>query len=197
MKQISTPLFTLIFGMMWLFISNAVYAHTGVGAVSGFSAGFLHPIGGFDHLLAMIAVGLWAAQMGKKAVWMVPSAFVSVMILGGLLGMSGFYLPYIETGILASVFVLGVFIMLALKLPLTVSVLVVGLFAIFHGHAHGAEMPVEMGGLLYSVGFACATALLHLSGIGLGVLAQRLSMEKVTRFAGLAIVASGVYLVVA
>jgi len=194
MKQTVTPLFSLMSAIGLLLISNAVYAHTGVGLATGFGAGLLHPIGGFDHLLAMVAVGLWAVQMGKKAVWIVPSAFVSIMILGGVLGISGFYIPYIETGILASVLVLGLLITFAWKLPLTLSVLVVGLFAIFHGHAHGTEMPVAMGGLFYSVGFACATALLHLSGIALGMMAQKLSMEKVTRFAGVAITMSGCYL---
>ncbi len=193
MKQ-TAQLLVFVFSILLLITTPAVYAHTGVGSVTGFGAGFLHPLSGFDHLLAMVAVGLWAAQLGRNAVWMVPSTFVSVMILGSILGITGFHLPYIETGILVSILVLGIFIMLALKLPLVISMLVVGLFALFHGHAHGTEMPIAIGGLFYSMGFAGATALLHLSGIALGVTAQKLSMEKVTRFAGIAITVSGFYL---
>jgi len=195
MKQITTPLLALMSSIGLLLISNAVYAHTGVGLVTGFGTGLLHPISGVDHLLAMVAVGLWAAQLGKKAVWIVPSAFVSVMILGGVLGINGFHVPYIETGILVSVLILGIFIALALQLPLTISVLVVGLFALFHGHAHGTEMSTAIGGLFYVAGFACATALLHLSGIMLGWGFQKLSMDRITRFAGVAITMSGFYLI--
>jgi urease accessory protein len=194
MKQTAQSL-AFVSSVLLLITTQAVYAHTNVGPVTGFGAGFLHPLSGFDHLLAMVAVGLWAAQMGRNAVWMVPITFVSVMILGGILGIAGFHLPYIETGILVSILFLGVFITLALRLPLIISMLVVGIFAIFHGYAHGTEMPIAIGGLFYSMGFAGATALLHLSGIAMGVTAQKLSMEKVTRFAGVVITMSGFYLI--
>lgn len=194
MKPTSIPLPTLALGTLSLLVSTSALAHTGVGSTTGFSAGFTHPIGGMDHLLAMIAVGLWAAQMGSRAVWAVPSAFVSVMVVGGALGISGIHIPYIEAGILVSLLVLGILIALAWRLSLVVSMLLVGLFALFHGHAHGAEMPMVLEGISYSGGFALATALLHLAGIGLGVVLQKWSAEKVTRFAGVAITVSGFYL---
>ena len=178
------------------FLPIPAFAHTGVGQTSGFIAGFSHPIGGADHLLAMIAVGLWAAQMGGRAVWVVPSTFVSMMIVGGVLGMSGVPVPYIEEGILVSVLVLGVLIAGAFRLPLVISGILVGVFAVFHGHAHGAEMPVAIGAISYSAGFVLATALLHVVGILSGIGLQKLNVDKVTRFAGCAIAASGIYLAV-
>lgn len=174
-----------------------VLAHTGAGSTAGFGSGFLHPIGGLDHLLAMIAVGLWAAQAGGRAIWTVPTAFVSVMILCGALGMAGIALPHVETGIVLSVLVLGVLIAVAVRLPVVAAAAIVGLFAVFHGHAHGAEMPLGAGAFAYSAGFALATALLHGAGIGLGMAIRRFSVEPLTRFAGVAIAVSGVWLAVA
>jgi urease accessory protein len=184
------------FGVIAL-LPAAASAHTGVGATTGFAAGFSHPFSGFDHLLAMLAVGLWAVQMGGKARWAVPGAFVALMILGGLLGLSGIQLPYVEAGILASVLVLGILIAAGLKLPLLVSMSLVGGFAVFHGHAHGAEMPMAMSAVAYSLGFALATALLHASGMAGGFALQRLSAAHVLRYAGGLIAMSGVYLAVA
>jgi urease accessory protein len=175
----------------------AASAHTGVGATTGFVAGFSHPFGGFDHLLAMLAVGLWAAQMGGRARMVVPAAFVSLMMVGGLLALSGLYLPYVESGILASVLVLGILIAAGLKLPLPVSVLLVGSCAVFHGHAHGAEMPLAMSAVSYSLGFALATALLHAVGMAGGFALKRLSGAHVLRYAGGLIAISGAYLAVA
>lgn len=174
------------------FLPISAFAHTGVGQTSGFIAGFSHPVGGADHLLAMIAVGLWAAQMGVRAVLAMPGAFVSMMIVGGVLGMSGVHVPYIEEGILISVLVLGVLIAGAFRLPLAISGILVGIFAVFHGHAHGAEMPIAIGAVSYSAGFALATALLHAVGILAGMGLQK----KITRFAGCAIALSGIYLAV-
>lgn len=176
-----------------LLTTQVVYAHTGVGLTTGFNVGFLHPIGGFDHLLAMVAVGLWSTQRDRNAILMLPVTFIGIMILGGILGMAGFHLPYVETGILVSILILGIFTALALKLSLTVSMLVVGCFALFHGHAHGTEMPLIIDGLFYSIGFASATALLHLSGIALGITFQKFSIEKVTRFVGVTITMSSFY----
>lgn len=173
----------------------SAYAHPGHGTATVFASGFSHPFGGLDHWLAMVAVGLWAAQMGGRALWIVPGAFVSLMLAGGALGISGIHLPYVEAGILASVMVLGVLVAAAFKFPLAASAAIVGLFAMFHGHAHGTEMPLAMGAVSYSLGFALATALLHALGIAGGViLQQQLNNDKVVRFAGGAIAMGGVYL---
>lgn len=179
-----------------LLLPLSALAHTGAGPVSGWLAGFSHPIGGLDHLLAMLAVGLWAGQLGGRARWVVPATFVGVMLLGGLLGMSGLPLPLVEGGILLSLLVLGGLIALAAKAPLSIGVLVVGVFALFHGHAHGTEMAPALGGLAYSAGFALATALLHLAGIAIAQGARRLDAGLVTRLAGGAVAASGVFLAV-
>lgn len=172
-------------------------AHTGVGHTTGFAAGFFHPVSGADHMLAMVAVGLWATQMGGRAIWAVPAAFVGMMMIGGALGLSGISVPFIEQGILASVLVFGALIAGALRFPVAVSSALVDIFAIFHGHAHGAEMPVAMGAVSYSAGFALATALLHLAGIAIGVGVQKLNNDKISRYAGFAIALGGVYLTVA
>jgi urease accessory protein len=148
-----------------------------------------------DHLLAMIAVGLWAAQMGGRALWAVPTAFVAVMALGGALGMGGVGLPFVEQGILLSVVALGVLIAAAVtKMPLVASASVVGLFALFHGHAHGTEMPADTSGLFYGIGFAVSTALLHAAGIGLGFGMKKIANENWVRAAGAAVVVAGVCL---
>ena len=183
--------------IIFLFLPGIALAHTGVGETTGFMHGLSHPVGGIDHLLAMIAVGLWAAQVGRLALWVVPCTFVGVMVLGGILGFSGVPVPFIEQGILLSVLILGILIAGAFKLSLIYSALIVAFFAIFHGYAHGAEMPVEITAASYTVGFALATAILHLAGIGLGVLVSRIELPAVSRFAGGAIALSGVYLVVA
>jgi urease accessory protein len=195
MKKLSMHLSLTTFCAICLLPIQAL-AHTGVGQTTGFAAGFIHPVGGADHLLAMIAVGLWATQMRGRAVWAVPGTFVIMMIAGGALGMSGVHIPYIEQGILVSVLVLGVLIAGAFKLPLAISGLLVGIFALFHGHAHGAEMPIDIGAVSYSAGFALATALLHAVGILAGTGMRKLNIEKFTRLAGCAIALSGVYLAV-
>jgi urease accessory protein len=189
--------FSLLAAGVMALVPMVAFAHTGVGGTTGFAAGFSHPFGGMDHLLAMVAVGLWAAQMGGRALWVVPTAFVSLMLLGGGLAVAGVHVPYVEGGILVSVLVLGVLIAAAFKFPLAVSALLVGVFAIFHGHAHGSEMPLAMGAVSYSLGFALATALLHGLGMVGGVALQRLNTEKVVRYAGGVIALGGVYLAVA
>jgi urease accessory protein len=177
-----------------LLIPTLAFAHVGVGPTSGFGNGLLHPISGLDHLCAMIAVGLWAAQQGKRALWAVPLAFVSMMALGGALGMAGRSLPFVEQGIAASLLVLGVLIASAARLPLAAGVLLVGTFAVFHGHAHGAEMPATSSGLAYGAGFIAATAMLHGCGIALGLAFQKLDKPRVLRFAGAAVALCGVAL---
>jgi len=180
-----------------LLAGTPALAHVGVGPTSGFSNGFLHPLGGFDHLCAMIAVGLWAAQQGKRAVWAVPLAFMAMMALGGALGMAGLALPFVEQGIAASVLVLGVLIAAAARLPLAAGVLLVAAFAVFHGHAHGAEMPRTASGLAYGAGFVAATALLHAFGVGLGLSLKKLDKPRVLRLAGAAVAMCGVALFLA
>jgi urease accessory protein len=182
--------------ILLLLLPGAAAAHTGVGETIGFIHGFSHPIGGADHLLAMVAVGLWAAQVGGRALWAVPCTFVLVMILGGVLGFSGVPVPFIQEGILVSVLILGVLITGAFKFPLVYSALVVGFFAIFHGHAHGTEMLATIGAGSYTVGFALATAMLHAAGMGLGVFLQKTNLQAVNRVAGGAIALSGIYLAI-
>ena len=170
-------------------------AHPGMtGHRHGFENGLLHPLTGLDHLCAMVAVGLWAAQRGGRALWLVPLTFVSVMVIGGILGMGGIPVPYAEQGIAASVLVLGIFIAAAVRLPLAASMAIVGLFALFHGYAHGAEMPDTTSGFVYGLGFVAATASLHLAGIALGIATQRFASAQVVRYLGGGIAACGVYL---
>lgn len=180
-----------------LMFPSLALAHTGVGETTGLMHGFGHPIGGTDHMLAMVAVGLWAAQIGGRALWVVPCIFVGVMVLGGVLGFAGLPVPFFEVGILASILILGILLAGAFKLPLVYSSLIVGLFAIFHGHAHGAEMPESISAASYAVGFALATAMFHVTGIGLGMLMQKINLQTLNRFAGGAIVLTGVYLAIA
>lgn len=184
--------------LLVMFIPALAQAHPALpGHTHGFTNGLLHPLTGWDHLLAMTAVGIWAVQCGRRALWLVPLAFVSVMILGGILGMAGMgRIPLVEQGIAASVLILGIFIATAVQLPLPMGALVVGFFALFHGYAHGAEMPATVSGWLYGLGFVVATAGLHLFGIGIGLTAQRLNSMKLVRCVGGAIAACGVYLFV-
>lgn len=167
-------------------------AHTGHGDAHGFVAGLLHPVGGLDHVLAMVAVGLLAARLGGRALWAVPTAFVALMAAGGALGMNGVGLPYVETGIALSVVVFGGVLAAGVTPPVGLAVGLVGFFAIFHGHAHGAEMPGDASGLAYATGFMVATAMLHAVGAGLGVGAARLASTRVVRLGGAATAAAGV-----
>jgi urease accessory protein len=151
------------------FLPVAASAHVGAGDTHGFVHGFSHPLSGIDHVLAMVAVGLFAAHLGGRALWLVPSTFVSVMALAGIAGTAGVELPFVEIGIGMSVVVLGLAVAFQLSVPTLAATSLVGFFAIFHGHAHGAEMPESVFGLTYGVGFLCATALLHATGVGLGL----------------------------
>jgi urease accessory protein len=156
-------------------IPSAAMAHTGLGDTTGFLHGFSHPIGGIDHVLALVAVGVFAFQLGNRALWLVPASFVAVMALGGLLGMLGVPVPFVEIGIGLSIVVLGAAVTLGVKAPVAIAMALVGLFAIFHGHAHGAEMPESAGGLAYGIGFMMATALVHAAGIGLAFAVGRIA----------------------
>lgn len=183
-------------GMFALFASPmTAMAHPGHGT-SGLLDGLSHPIFGPDHVLAMVAVGLLAAQMGGRARWMLPVSFLTAMIAGGVLAMMGVALPYVEPAILASVVVLGVMIAAAFRMPMGAAAAIVALLAVSHGHAHGSEMPESASGLMYAVGFVIATACLHAAGLGLGLLATRMSGPMWLRVAGAATAVAGVCLVV-
>ena len=145
-------------------------AHAGIGETSGFMHGLMHPLSGLDHQLAMVLVGIFAYQLGGRALWLVPLTFVTVMVLGGLLGGNGMSLPFVEIGIALSVVVLGTIVAFGVKAPIAVAMGLVGLFAVFHGHAHGTEIPLDASGTEYGLGFVLATSLLHTAGIGFGFL---------------------------
>ncbi len=171
-------------------------AHTGVGHASGFMAGISHPVGGLDHLLAMLSVGIWSAlATGDKKwrIWVAPLAFVAAMLAGAAAGYLQVPLPMVETGIALSVLLLGLMIIARIELPLAVGVLVIALFAIYHGHAHGAEATGAI--LAYMAGFAIATATLHVTGIGLGLLMTRVRFAAIA--AGSLISAAGAYMLTA
>ena len=166
---------------------TAALAHPAVGGTSGFMHGFMHPLSGLDHQLAMIMVGIFAYQLGGRALWLVPFTFVAVMAFGGFLGIAGGQVPFVELGIALSVIVLGAVVAFGVKAPVAVAMAVVGLFAIFHGHVHGSEMPLDVAGATYGAGFMLATALLHLVGIFIGFLIGMTSKtlgDNVYRLAG-------------
>ncbi len=168
-------------------------AHSGIGHTHGFFAGLTHPIGGLDHMLAMLSVGIWSALAVKEKawrIWVAPAAFVGAMLAGATAGYLGLRLPMVEAGIALSVLLLGLMIVARVELPLAVGAVVVALFAIYHGHAHGSEATGTI--LAYMAGFAAATALLHVAGIGLGAAMTRMRIAAVTT--GAAISATGVYL---
>ena len=170
-------------------------AHTGVGNTSGFVDGFGHPISGLDHVLAMLIVGVFAWQLGGRALWLVPMTFVGVMAVGGMLGVAGNGIPFVEIGIALSVVVLGAIVAFDVKAPIAMAMGVVGLFAMFHGHAHGAEIPENAGGVAYAAGFMIATAILHLAGISIGFLIGTADKRLVRLAGGLTTVAGVVLLV--
>lgn len=175
-------------------VSGVAQAHSVGLPHMDFSTGLAHPLNGLDHILAMLAVGLWAAQLGGRALWLVPVSFVLTMAAGGALGLYGVALPYVELGIASSVLVLGVCVASAWAVPLAVSMSVVVIFAIFHGYAHGAEMAVEASALWYSLGFMLASAALHASGIGIALAAKQYGARRELRISGALIAASGIWL---
>lgn len=156
---------------IWAWVPGAE-AHMGNGAVGGFFAGFLHPILGWDHVIAMVAVGLWGAFLGMPAIWVLPVVFPLVMAFGGALGVVGVPLPGVETGIAISAIALGGMVAGAVRPPIWVAAVIVGTFAIFHGHAHGTELPSAADPVAFSLGFVIATGLLHLCGIAIGFLTR-------------------------
>lgn len=167
-------------------------AHVQTGGAGGLVAGLVHPMSGLDHVLAMVAVGLWGAQLGAPAIWMLPVAFPLVMACGGMLALAGVPLPGVEIGIAASALLLGVAVMLELRLPIAVASAVVAVFAVFHGHAHGAEVAPGHDALLYSMGFVIGTGTLHAAGIGIGTVHRWSWGRVVLRAAGAMVAAGGV-----
>jgi len=151
--------------LLFIALPTAALAHTGHGEASGFVHGFMHPVGGLDHVLAMVAVGVFAYFLGGKALWLVPLSFVGMMAVGFLLGLGQVDVPFVELGIALSSVVIGAAAAWGRPMPVAAAMSLVGVFAIFHGHAHGAEMPVDTSGLAYAAGFIVATALLHAAGI--------------------------------
>ena len=172
-------------------LPGVAQAHVGLGSTTGFFDGMIHPFSGLDHICAMFGVGLWAAQRGDRGIWLLPLAFALVMTVGGMLGMAHVFLPFIEPGIIASVLVIGLLVAAAIRLPLVAGASLVALFALFHGHAHGAEMPTTAGGLWYGIGFLWSTIALLFCGVGLGLGGRKLQTPWVFRTAGAAIVTCG------
>ncbi len=184
---------TAIAAALFSMAAGPAFAHSGTGLPGGFLAGFEHPLSGFDHLLAMVAVGLWGAFLGRPLIVALPVIFPAVMAFGGALAMLGVPSPPIEIGIAVSVLVLGGFIAAAYRAPVWLACTAVGVFAIFHGFAHGQELPSAADPIGYSVGFVLATGMLHVVGIGIGALADRPGGRPIVRGIGGLIAATGVY----
>lgn len=176
-----------------LFAPGFAWAHAETGVTGGLLSGLMHPINGLDHLLAMVAVGLWGAQLRQPAIWLLPITFPLIMTIGGLLGLAGTPLPYIEIAIALSALVLGLMVALNARMPVAIAMAVVGVFALFHGHAHGTEIPHAANPLAYGVGFVVATGLLHLAGIVFGTLTHWPWGANAVRLAGVGIATLGGY----
>ncbi|CAA6811759.1 MAG: HupE-UreJ family metal transporter [uncultured Thiotrichaceae bacterium] len=171
---------------------SVAMAHSGADSGSGFISGFTHPLFGWDHVTAMVAVGIWGAFLGRPAIWILPVVFPLIMAFGGVLGILGVPIPAIETGIAVSSIVLGLLIVFATKAPLWVAAVIVGAFAIFHGHAHGTELPGAVSPLAYSAGFVISTGLLHLAGIAFGEVIRLPKGDIILRAGGGLIAMAGV-----
>lgn len=181
----------LLLTLCWIAPVSAHEIHSG----SGFMSGFNHPVLGFDHLLAMLSVGMLSTQLGGRAIWTVPLAFVTFMLVGGILGLYAIAVPFVEIGIALSVLLLGLAIAFDRQIPLLFAMAFVGIFAIFHGHAHGAEMPALASPVLYALGFLFGTAVIHLGGVMIGLGMQRMTGQRnLMRVTGAAIAAMGGYL---
>ena len=185
------PLAGVLCGVLYPAIAQA---HAQGAVTGGALTGFLHPMKGPDHMLAMLAVGMWGAQLGSPCIWALPIAFPLIMAMGGALGILGVPIPAVEPVIAVSVIVLGTLIALAARPPVIVATVVVGTFAVFHGYAHGAELPEGVGSLTYSLGFVVATGLLHVTGILIGLVTELPQGDKLLRTAGGLIGAAGLYL---
>ena len=187
---------TLRIPLLILFVFLCVpsaFAHVQKAEATGFLTGFRHPISGLDHVLAMVAVGLWGAQLGTPAVWLLPVAFPVVMAFGGMLGLIGVPIPGIEYGIALSAILLGAAVMFEYRPKLAIAAALVGFFAIFHGHAHGTELPAGQSAMLYSIGFVIATGCLHATGIGIGTVHRWPWGQRFLRIAGATVAACGIF----
>lgn len=174
-------------------LTQPAFAHDQAGVSGGLLGGLLHPVTGVDHLIAMVAVGIWGAQLGSPAIWVLPITFPLVMAIGGVLGVLGIPLPMPEMVIAVSALVLGVAVASRLRLPFSAAAAIVAVFAVFHGHAHGAELPGSVNPLAYGVGFVTATGLLHLCGIAIGALTRWPAGERVVQGLGAGIAGLGCY----
>jgi urease accessory protein len=181
-------LFAASLGIAW-----PVIAHEQQGQEAGFATGLLHPVSGLDHVLAMVAVGLWGAQLGAPAIWLLPVTFPLMMAFGGFLGLVGVPLPGVEIGIATSAILLGAMVALQARPPLALAAVLVAFFAVFHGHAHGTELPAGQSGLLYSMGFVLATGLLHAVGISIGLIHRWGAGRVLLRGAGVVVALAGVF----
>jgi urease accessory protein len=182
---------------VWLAIAmllapSVALAHVEQGRVAGFLTGFSHPLSGWDHVLAMVAVGLWGAQLGAPAVWLLPVNFPMMMAVGGLLGLLGVPLPAVEVGIAGSALVLGLMVATEARPALLICMAIVGVFAIFHGHAHGTELIPGTSALAYSLGFVVSTGLLHGVGISIGLVYTWPAGRRVIRGLGVLVAGAGV-----
>jgi urease accessory protein len=171
----------------------AAWAHLESGQAGGFLSGLSHPVSGLDHAVAMVAVGLWGAQLGMPALWVLPAAFPMLMAFGGMLGLVGIPVPGVEIGIALSAVVLGALVLGQVRLPLAAAVAVVAFFAVFHGHAHGTELEAGQNAMLYSLGFVVATGLLHGAGIVIGLIQRWEVGRHALRGAGALVAAAGIY----
>jgi urease accessory protein len=184
------PFLLLMLAALW---PEQAFAHQETGTALGFSSGFMHPISGYDHVIAMVAVGLWGGQLGRPAIWLLPVTFPIVMAFGGMLGIRGVPLPGVETGIALSDIILGAMIAFNAKPKLWIAAVIVGIFAIFHGYAHGVELPNAANPLAYAAGFVIATGLLHVTGILIGMILVLPWGMKVVRVIGTLISLAGFY----
>jgi urease accessory protein len=194
------PRFLLSFMLLVLAVScpgTSAFAHAQEGVAGGFASGFSHPLTGPDHLIAMVAVGLWGAQLGQPLIWILPMTFPLVMAFGGLLALIGVPMPFVAWGVPISAIVLGLMVALHVRPPVWLAALLVAAFAIFHGHAHGGEVPDAANPLAYSIGFVLATGLLHLAGILVGLAVAWPMGVRAVRACGVVIAVLGGYFLAA
>jgi urease accessory protein len=189
-SNLAAPLLIMVIMLFWPLVAGA---HVESGQAGGFISGLIHPVSGLDHVLAMVAVGLWGAQLGVPALWLLPVTFPMMMAFGGMLGLMGMPLVGVEVGIAVSGVVLGALILGEIKMPIMDAVLVVACFAVFHGHAYGTELSSGQNAMLYSLGFVIATGLLHGVGIGIGLIHRWDVGRRVLRGAGGLVMAGGLY----
>jgi urease accessory protein len=181
------------FLLLTLLVATPALAHVERGQAAGFFTGLSHPVSGLDHVLAMVAVGLWGAQLGAPAMWLLPVIFPMVMAMGGMIGLLGIPLPFVEVAIALSAVLLGIMVMTEARPPVAAAAVLVGFFAVFHGHAHGTELPAGQSGLLYSMGFVMATGCLHGVGIAIGLIHRWPAGKIALRIAGAGVALGGAF----